>query len=458
MNILHPFIRVVGIASLMTLTACAAVSRESVQDQIDQEVALRMSQPVNWPAATPEEKLVQDKVRRMLDDELTVQEAVAIAMLNNRDLRAVLSRAEVARAELVQAGLLENPVFGISILDGAPGTQIEYSLFMDFLNMFTLSARKRLAARELERARLEVAQAVLDLAAEVKHSYYTLLAHRQMLALYDQVLDATDAAAELARRQYVAGNLSLRALSLHQTFFAQAALEAARAESRYASDREKINRLLGLWGLETEWQLPSKLPDPPHGLPSVADLERQALTMRLDLAVRQSQVQVAHTTLGYARQMRWLSLFGLGFTVERDVDGNYTRGPDLVIGLPFFNRSQGSIARLEAELLAAENQYAQMAIDVRAQVREADERLSAVHDMLAHFHEAILPLADRVLDETLKFYNGMLVDVYDLLNAKESQINAVRDYIGTWRDFWIAWTDLERAVGTTLPVDLQRTQ
>lgn len=178
------------------------------------------------------------------------------------------------------------------------------------------------------------------------------------------------------------------------------------------------------------------------------------MTMRLDLAARQSQVQVAHMTLGYARQLRWLSLFGLGFTVERDVDGNYTRGPDIVIGLPIFNRSQGRIAGFEAELAATENQYAQMAIDIRAQVREADARLSAVHDRLTHFREAILPLADRVLDETLKLYNGMLVDVYELLGAKASQISAVRDYIGTWRDFWIAWTDLERAIGTALPVDM----
>ncbi|WP_372680187.1 TolC family protein [Desulfosarcina sp.] len=455
MNNVDPFLRAVAVALLLVLTACTAVSREDVQDQVTRTVAQRMSQPVDWPVETLEEQRVQDKVRRMLDDTLTVEEAVAIAMLNNRELRAVLSRAEVARADLVQAGLLDNPVFGISILDGTAGTQIEYSLFMDFLDVFTLSARKHLAAGELERARLEVAQAVLDLAAEVKQNYYALLADRQMLVLYDQVLDATGAAAELARRQYAAGNLSLRAQSLHQSFFAQAALEAARAESSYASDREKINRLLGLWGPMTAWQLPPTLPEPPSGLPAVADLERQAMTTRLDLAARQSQVQVAHMMLGYARQLRWLSLFGLGFTVERDVDGNYTRGPDLVIGLPIFNRSQGRMARLEAELLAVENQYAQMAIDLRAQVREADTRLNAAHDRLTHFREAILPLADRVLDETLKLYNGMLVDVYELLDAKASQISAVRDYIGTWRDFWIAWTDLERAIGAALPVDGQ---
>ena len=52
----------------------------------------------------------------------------------------------------------------------------------------------------------------------------------------------------------------------------------------------------------------------------------------------------------------------------------------------------------------------------------------------------------------------MLVDVYEVLDAKRSQIDATRDYIATWRDFWIAWTDLERAVGTALPADAGSTQ
>ena len=98
----------------------------------------------------------------------------------------------------------------------------------------------------------------------------------------------------------------------------------------------------------------------------------------------------------------------------------------------------------------AENRYAQLAIDVRAEVREAGGRLAAAHDSIRHYREAILPLADRVVEETLKFYNGMLLGVYDLLQAKQSQINAGRDYITAWREFWVASADLEHAIGGTL--------
>jgi cobalt-zinc-cadmium efflux system outer membrane protein len=450
MTRLHPLAGLAAVAILAVLAACAPVSREAVQGQLAQTVSQRISRPVEWDAGTPEDRIIREKVRQLLAGELTIDKAVAIALVNNRELRAVLARADVAQADLVQAGLLENPLFGVSLLDGDAGTEIEYTLFQSFLNVFTLSARRKIAAGQLERTRLEVAQTALDLIAELKRSYYTLLSDRQALELYGQVLDATGAAAELSRRQYTAGTLSLREQALQQSFFAQAALVAARAEARFAVDREKLNRLLGLWGPETAWQLPARLPDMPENLPALADLERQAVAQRLDLASRRAEVEAVNMALDYTRQNRWLTALGLSFTIQRDFDGTYSRGPGLELGLPLFDRGQGHIAKLEAELAEAENRYAQLAIDVRAQVREADARLAAAIGAVRHYREAILPLADRVVAETLKFYNGMLVGVYELLNAKQAQIDAARDYIASWRDFWIAWTDLERALGAAL--------
>jgi cobalt-zinc-cadmium efflux system outer membrane protein len=438
-------------------SACATVSSEQVQDRLSQTVGRRIQQPLDWNAGTPEDQVVRKTVERMLADELTADEAVAIALVNNRGLRAILARAAVARADLVSAGLLDNPVFGVSILDGEAGTEIEYSLFEDFLNVFTLSARRKLAGGKLERARLDVAQRALDLAAEVKRSYFALLADWQTMELYHQVLDATGAAAELARRQYSAGTLSLREQALQQSFFARAALEAARAEAHFASQRETLNRLLGLWGPQTTWRLPPRLPEIPTVLPAADDLERQAVTQRLDLAARRADVENVNMALDYTRQTRWLSVLGLGFGVQRDFDGTYSSGPKLELGLPLFNRGQGRIERLEAELTEAENRYAQLAIDIRAWVREAQTRLAATHGVVRHYREAILPLADRVVAETLKFYNGMLVDVYALLDAKQSQISAAREYIATLRDFWSAWSDLERALGTLIPVNASGT-
>ncbi len=447
-------LRLMAAAASLLLGACATVSTDRVQQDIAQQVAERAAQPA-WATGTPEDAAVQARVQTLLADGLERDEAIAVALVNNRELRAQLARAGIARADLVQAGLLENPSFGFSLLDGDGGVEREYTVFQDFLGVFTLAARRNLARHELERTRLEVAQHALTLIAEVKRSYYALVADRQAIELYTQVIDATEAAAELASRQYRAGNLSLREQALQQSFHAQSALDAARAEARFGVDRERLNRLLGLWGDDTGWTLPDRLPAVPATLPDAAVLERQAVSSRLDLAAERKGVETVNLALDYTRQTRWLSALGIGFTVKRDMDGSYARGPELVLGLPLFDRGQGRIARLESEVKQAEAHYAQRAIEVRAEVREAAVRARVAHGAVEHYRSAVLPLADRVVDETLKFYNGMLVGVYELLTAKQSQVNAARDYIAAWRDFWIAWADLEHAVGGDLPLPEQ---
>jgi outer membrane protein, heavy metal efflux system len=452
MSPLRRLLRIGLLLLLPVLGACATVSAERVQSDLAHVVSERAAQAVDWTAADPDGGKVRDAVRRMLADELTLDEAVAIALVNNRDLRAELARASVSRADLVQAGLLENPSFGFSLLDGGAGVEREFSVFQDFLGVFTLAARKKLAAQELERTRLEVAQRALDLIAEVKQAYYGLVADKQAVELFGQVIDSTEAAAELAGRQHNAGTLSLREQALQQSFHAQSVLDGARAEARFGVDRERLNRLLGLWGADTGWTLPSRLPEIPAALPPTAALESRAMGERLDLAAHLATVEAVNMALDYTRQTRWLSALGIGFKVKRDSDGSYSRGPGIELGLPVFDRGQGRIARLEAELRAAEARYGQHAITVRSEVREAILRATAAHGAVLHYRDAVLPLADRVVDETLKFYNGMLVGVYELLSAKQSQIHAARDYIGAWRDFWIAWTEIEHAAGGPLPL------
>ncbi|MBR9980240.1 MAG: TolC family protein [Desulfatitalea sp.] len=444
-------IRLAVLACLPLIAACTTISAERLQGQVGQTVADHLAQPTGWSVATPDDQAVRERVEQLLGASLTVERAVGIALLNNRDLRALLSRLEIARGDMVQAGLLDNPVFAVSLLSGSGGTEVEYALLANFLDLFTLAARRKMAVVQLERTRLAVADAVLDLAADVKHTYFALLADRQAMDLYRDSLELADAAAALADRQHAAGTLGTREQAVHQSMLARMTIAAQRAEAQYTAGRETLNRLLGVRGADTQWELPSGWPDPPPVLPGRDPLEQQALTLRLDLAARKAELQAVQMAVALARQTRWLSLLGISFRLKRDESGNYSRGPGVEFGLPVFNRSQGRIAALEAQRAEAEHRYAQLAIDVRAEVRAAVARLAASHSAVGLYRQRILPLADRVLAETLRLYNGMLVDVYALLEAKQMQIGALRDFVAATRDFWHAWIDLERGLGAALP-------
>ena len=97
-------------------------------------------------------------MHRLLEQELTAQAAVQIALLNNRNLQAEYERLGVAQADLVEAGLLENPVFSLSLYWGHAGSITEASVVQDFVSVVSLSARKKVSEAAAQRVTLEVVE------------------------------------------------------------------------------------------------------------------------------------------------------------------------------------------------------------------------------------------------------------------------------------------------------------
>lgn len=440
------------IIALLTLGGCATVQRDARLPEVQSTVADRLGQQVEWNRGAEQDQRARDSTRKLLDRELTAESAVQVALLNNRRLQARFADLGVAQADLVEAGLLENPVFGASALFQDAGTELEMNVVQNFLGVFTLSARKKIGEAAAERATLEVSNDVLDLAARVQSQYFQVVGDAEALGLARQVVASTEAAAEIAQRQYAAGNLSKREQSLQQAFYAQTLLELAQAQAQLDAEREKLNRLMGVWGADTNWTISGRLPPIPENLPTMEALEKTAISQRLDLAAAKKDAEGLAHAANLARQFRWLSPLGIGVKFKRDADGEKSYGPSIEFGLPIFNQGQTSIARLESERSRAEDLVAALAIEIRSEARENRMRLEALHRSVKHFEQALLPLQQTIVDETLKFYNGMLLGVYDLLLASQSQVQTGRQYIATSRDFWLAWTELERAVGGRIAI------
>ena len=94
-------------------------------------------------------------------------------MLNNRRLQASYGELGVARADLVQAGLLINPVLNADLTFGvsAPGHGVAIGLVQNFMRALQIPLRKRVAEAALEEAKFAVASQVIDLVVEVKRAF-----------------------------------------------------------------------------------------------------------------------------------------------------------------------------------------------------------------------------------------------------------------------------------------------
>jgi outer membrane protein, heavy metal efflux system len=438
---------IVGLSALVILAGCATVQRDARFPEVRDSVSERIGKEVSWDTDAVPDRRPGDATRKLLQNPLSVDAAVQIALLNNRRLQAKFEDLGIAQSDLVEAGLLDNPVLGASAFFQDGGTELELDVVQNFLGVFSLSARKKIGAAAAQRTTLEVSQNVLDLAADVQNQYFRVLGDAQALGLARQVMVATEAAAELAQRQYAAGNLSKREQSLQQAFHAQTLLDLAQVQAQLDTDREKLTRLMGLWGSDTLWRIPERLPPLPAALPMLDDVERRAIERRLDLAAAKQEAEGQARTLHLARQLRWLGPLGIGVQYKRGADGEKSYGPKIEFGLPLFNQGQTRIARFESESRRAEERVAALAVEIRSEAREARGRLQALHRAAIHYETTLLPLQQTIVTETLKFYNGMLLGVYDLLLASQAQIQTGRQYIAASRDFWLAWTDLERALG-----------
>lgn len=173
------------LCALLTVLCAKNGAIEDVQSAVHQRIGERIAS--RQEASANEE--VATAVRALLRQPLTADRAVQIALLNNRELLATLEDVGVASADLTEAGLLKNPVLDVSARfpDRAPsGSNLEFGLVQDILDLLMIPLRKKVAANELNRAKLRVGDEVLKLAGEVKTAFYTLQGKQQLLGRLDE--------------------------------------------------------------------------------------------------------------------------------------------------------------------------------------------------------------------------------------------------------------------------------
>src|SRR5258708_1769305 len=216
------------------LLGCGSVAPAASFPEVEAVARERIGAGLHWIRGTAGDAEVDRKVRELLTTPLSVEAAVQIALLNNRTLQATYEELGVAQADLVQAGLLKNPVFSGMVRFPTSGTgfaNLEFDLVGNFLELLFLPARKQVAALEFEERMLRVSHAVLELASQTRSTYYSAISARQVADLRRLVAQATEASAEYAKRLHDAGNLTELALTLEQASHEQARIDWSKAES-----------------------------------------------------------------------------------------------------------------------------------------------------------------------------------------------------------------------------------
>src|SRR2546430_383205 len=432
----------------VALAGCAHVDPNPAFRELANTVHLRTGKRVQWNRGTAEDAQAQAAVSSLLSRPLTAESAVQIALLNNHTLQATYEELGIAQADLVEAGLLRNPIFTFE--RRFPGQAAEIDLLKEFIDIVLLPLRKRIAAAQFEAAKLRVGHEILKTAAEVRAAFYEHQGDQQLVDLRKTVAEATERSAETALKMKEAGNLRNLDLANKQATHAQAKIELAKAQSEAVQSREKLNKLMGAFGAQTNWTVASRLPELPGGEVSTSQLESRAIQQRLDLAAARQQFIAEARARGIARAEAILEKAEIGGHYEREIEGTYSVGPSVNVPIPIFNQGQPASARASAKMRQAGQRYLALAADIRSDVRSARDKMLLSRREVEYFKSTALPTRTRVTEESQLEYNAMQIGPFQLLQAKQEEVTTGAESVEALRDYWVARAELEKAVGGSL--------
>lgn len=440
-----------ALAALL-LGGCATLSSDGGFRAVESAVRERgVTQDVQWMKDEADVSRVQAAVKKLLTQQLTVDSAVQIALLNNRGLQATYSDLGIVEANLVQAGRLRNPGFSFGRFTRADEIEIERAFLFDLLGLITMPIRTELERKRFDLTQGRVAAETLQVASDTRRAYFSAVAAHEAVKYMQQVQAAAEASAELARRMAAAGNFSQLDRAREQMFYAETSAQLARVQQNATTERERLTRLMGLWGENIRFRLPERLPDLPQAVQEIADLESRALKQRLDVQGAMKEAENIAASLGLTKATGFVSVLEVGYQRNSETQAPRQTGYEIDLRLPIFDWGGVRVARAEHTYMQAVNRVADTAIRARSEVRESYAAYRTAYDLARHYRDEIVPLRKRISEEMVLRYNGMLIGVFELLADARQQVAAVNAHIDALRDFWLAETALRLAITAGSP-------
>jgi outer membrane protein, heavy metal efflux system len=288
---------------------------------------------------------------------LGIDQIGLLAILNNPDLKSEAGAVEAARAGIVQATIIQNPITTVSYgaLISGPGTtpSLAVALAQGITQIVTRRARIKSAEFRLYQVNADqvwrewqVAQKARQLAADIYFGNLSIELTREEIALLSKELDEV-------KKAIAAGNLTLAAQAPLAAALARAENSLVTLRLDYLKNWQALDGLLGL-DPEVRFRIvrPALGPLPANIEALLADLP----ALRPDLAALQVGYDSAEENVRAAILGQFPSLT-LGATYNRDNTDVVSAGPSFDLALPVFDRNQGHIANAAATRLLLRAQY-----------------------------------------------------------------------------------------------------
>lgn len=372
----------IGVAGLISGCATGPAGIGNAGDLTSEAQALSAEPP---PLTAEQQALLErrtQRIDRLLSEPLSAENAAEIALLQNPAVERALETLDMPGFDRLLLAYTVNPAFNNGQPPSTVETRIERPLSVNALTWVSVPALAGGFTSDERAPRLQAADEIVALLYSARRAWVQAVAARQTQRYLQDVAEAAEAGRDIMEGMRQVGNASELELLRAQTLHADAVANLTAAQLAAAVERERLIQTLGLWG---------------------ADADRVQLPERL--------VDLPPAAIG----------------------------PESLEDRAVAQRFDVRAGRIEG--LAGE-----AGVNARADVRTAWLAYRASYDLAQHARDALVPLARRTSAEQLKLYNGMLIDVFDLVSDATERINAVNAALEAQRNFWLAEVELQRAM------------
>ena len=399
-----------------------------------------------WPSAIQ----AQEPASRMsLDD------ALRLFAQNNPELRLAHTREAEAAGLARQANAFPNPSVTVTYEPLSRDGQNYSETYVNLTQRFPISgergARADAAGWFLNAARARARADSASLSFLVKRAFVEAGLSDVRLAMAERVTEVFRQGARNAVIREAEGDISLYSLQRirvervrYENLLAEAGLAASAARRDLARLIFPNGALPG--NVETIQVAPLELLGLPP-LESVLDrVQESRIDRRPELAAAGAEVEAARAGSRLARAERIPNITATGgFKRQSDGFNGAFLGPSVPV--PLFNRRAGAVATSEALILASDERLELTRRQLEADQSKAIESYRSLQLRSALLEEDLLGSDPDLLEMAQIAYDAGEMTLLELLDAARALQDAHSAEAKLRSDLWIAYYDLERAMG-----------
>jgi len=407
--------------AVFLLTGCASTVPYPSFDYVAEEIEKNIGAVI-----TPEPVYGEEQIPEgiSLADGLTEQEAVAIALWNNVAFQADLAQLGVSRAEVLRAGLIQNPNFTMLFPIGTK--QLESWLLLPLSEFKMRPHRLDVARLNASKVADSLIQNGLNLARDTQLAFANLFQAETTFALLTEQAQLDSQIADISQKQFQLGDIS--ELEAHRK--AIDAMNVLDRKNRLGHDVQVFrHRLVSLLGIESVEDFKLAPENILHTGENIHTLLETAYASRPDLRIVELEIESA------GKQIGWEEDKVINFIGILDANANNTEmGPGIQLEIPIFNRNEGGIARAQAELDVAGKKYLAVREKIKLTVLENHTQFLSAKEGFELVRTKILPQQEKRLNISrqalengeISFLSNLEIE-RDWILAKVREIVALAD-------------------------------